>query len=427
MTTNTSKTTDKVEENSTTNAGDETNKDTSKKVDRVEELPDRKTRSGKTVIGEQNVTEKKPRVIKKTKQEKPKQELIPKPVSRKRKKIERVEPTETPVEHKQKKRKIQPGSVKEQPQELPGWGGWKDIFLVGMELNLYDEAYKIEWDFDHLYDKLIDENSELNTAKYVYLFGTTEPQLVEKHGLCYVPVIVAVVGDVAPPSKVGINSVQMTEETILDMNKMKMAWVPAHVENLDFKKGEENNVYMLSCKLRRNMLKHMKEEDVRKYEYCLPFYFKPTTFLSDSDANTEISVVMTIEGRGIMVSFDYANDSLKDCVTDACEDNDLDFGKYKDTIKDAINEEVKKQKDTLEAKNVEKKKMLDALSDNEKKGLNEMKFYKFYPQNKDPVVTGKMSAFINRYYGNADAKYGGPDATPEVQDTGLLSFGGQQQ
>ncbi|KAL0479625.1 hypothetical protein AKO1_007701 [Acrasis kona] len=400
----------------------------SKKVDRVQELPERTTRSGKVVIGEQNITENpRKRRIRKEKKETEKQKdiIIPKAVTRKRKKIERAETAEKPLYERggaRKKLKIQKGSVKDQP-EYSTWQGWKEIFLVGMELNQYDETYKIDWDFDHLEEMLEDEDSEINGARYLYLFGSTEPQLVEKHGLSYVPVIVAAVGDVPPPSKVGINSVQMTEEKIIEMSSMKMAWVPFDIDHLS--KKDQQHTFMLHCKLRRNQVKFMKEEEARAYEYCLPYFFRPDSLLDDSDNTTEVSVITTIEGRGIMINFDWKSDSLNDTVEATCDDNDLDIDKHGATVKEEIKKEVAKQKKANEEKDAEKKSMLDAIPDKEKEAMNKMKFFKFYPQNKDPSVTEFMSPFINRYYGKAQTVLPPiPEKKNEVESTGftLLSF-----
>lgn len=42
-----------------------------------------------------------------------------------------------------------------------------------------------------------------------------------------VPVIVAVVGNIDPPTKLGVTSVHMAKEDILDMSTFKMKWIPA--------------------------------------------------------------------------------------------------------------------------------------------------------------------------------------------------------
>lgn len=42
----------------------------------------------------------------------------------------------------------------------------------------------------------------------------------------HIPVLIAVVGDIPPPSTLGIKSVQMEKEEIVPMKDMKMDWVP---------------------------------------------------------------------------------------------------------------------------------------------------------------------------------------------------------
>jgi hypothetical protein len=57
------------------------------------------------------------------------------------------------------------------------WNGWKQIYLVGTEWDLYDEVYKYNWDFTHLQNKLQDENDTELNGKYLYLFGVTERKI----------------------------------------------------------------------------------------------------------------------------------------------------------------------------------------------------------------------------------------------------------
>ncbi|GKF20629.1 heat intolerant 4-like protein, partial [Tanacetum coccineum] len=94
-------------------------------------------------------------------------------------------------------------------------------------------------------------------------------QLIE-HVFCNV--IEQVVSPFPPSVKIGINSVQRAAEEIVDMKHMKMDWVPyipygkrgASIERLN------SQIFILSCVQRRAALKHLKEDRVKKFEYCLP-------------------------------------------------------------------------------------------------------------------------------------------------------------
>nr|GEW77832.1 protein heat intolerant 4-like [Tanacetum cinerariifolium] len=74
-----------------------------------------------------------------------------------------------------------------------------------------------------------------------------------------------------PPSvKTGINSIQRAAKEIVDMKQMKIDWIPyipygkrgALVERLN------SQNFILSCVQRRAALKHLKEDRVKKFEYC---------------------------------------------------------------------------------------------------------------------------------------------------------------
>uniref|UniRef100_A0A804N0S9 Uncharacterized protein n=2 Tax=Zea mays TaxID=4577 RepID=A0A804N0S9_MAIZE len=76
--------------------------------------------------------------------------------------------------------------------------------------------------------KALEEGGELH-GKTVYLFGSTEPQLLDVNGeskIVLIPIVVAVDCPFPPSDKIGINSVQRENEEIVPMKAMKMAWVP---------------------------------------------------------------------------------------------------------------------------------------------------------------------------------------------------------
>ncbi|CAI5956718.1 unnamed protein product [Closterium sp. NIES-64] len=154
-----------------------------------------------------------------------------------------------------------------------------------------------------------DEGGPLHD-KRVYLFGCTEPQLVHWKGkdkVVHVPAVVAVLppfallgklgirvlspfapsdklgiksvlSPFAPSDKLGIKSVQMETEMIVPMREMKMDWIPFIPDTTgrgsDLRR-HRSNIFTLKCIQRRAGLRQMKQERVKKFEYCLPYNFLP--------------------------------------------------------------------------------------------------------------------------------------------------------
>jgi len=48
------------------------------------------------------------------------------------------------------------------------------------------------------------------------------------------------------------------------------------------------------------------------------------------------------------------------------------------------------------------KQRIDDLGEKKQKALEELKVYKYYPQNEDPDVSPFKATFVNRYYGHAN-------------------------
>lgn len=324
------------------------------------------------------------------------------------------------------------------------WQDWKEIYLVGTEWYAYDGVYDIEWDFDHLrkqlaiHDDYLDESedesededgekaqdgekSEKNggadksekkksnvgekldlEGKNVFVFGSTEPQMFQGK-LRHIPVLIVVVGTITPPCKIGINSVQMEQEEILDMKDMKMSWVPYVPRSQQSKVlslRNQTNIYFLHCKQRRSALKRMKDMDVRRYEYALPYFIRPSTYLNDVDEGTEVNFVYAPDGKRAMnLSFDWEMDDREEWLQETCENNDLDVEKDKEALMAELRSQVLAAKKAIADRKKERQETLDAIPDEEKKALDEMKFYKFYPMK--PDVSEFKSSYINRYYGHA--------------------------
>lgn len=121
----------------------------------------------------------------KTKVEVEEKKEIKEPKKRKRanrslmKKIEiPKENVETKKVEKKPKKRVKIGSTIETIERH--WNEWKEIFLVGTEWNIYEQTYNVNWDFDHLFEKLASKEDKDFNGKYLYLFGSTERKLKKK-------------------------------------------------------------------------------------------------------------------------------------------------------------------------------------------------------------------------------------------------------
>ncbi|PXF46867.1 hypothetical protein BWQ96_03396 [Gracilariopsis chorda] len=282
---------------------------------------------------------------------------------------------------------------------------WKEVYLAGTEWDQINGVYKEQWDFDHLDESLTDGDL---SGKKVHLFGATEPQLImvdeddTKGEVVPIPIIVAVVSDVAPPSTVGLKSVQRTTEDIVPMSKLRISWQAYAPPNVAFRAKFKPNVYVLKCNQRFVSLKPKGEEAVHKYDYVLPYFFHPDK-QEDDTVDTVVQVLVELEGRQtpLMCEFDYELDELDEFVEETVRDNELDKEKHVEPLKTYIRESVRNMKMRHKAEKEEKKRRIDEMSKEELEGIRNMKLIKFYPQNEWPDVSKVKSRFINRYYGHA--------------------------
>ncbi|KAL0709291.1 hypothetical protein Bca4012_016269 [Brassica carinata] len=299
------------------------------------------------------------------------------------------------------------------PQEEPEYfedernleGLWKAAFPVGTEWDQLDALYEFNWDFKHL-EEALEEEGGLLSGKKVFLFGCTEPQLVPFKGankILHVPAVVAVESPFPPSDKIGITSVQREVEEIIPMKTMKMDWLPyiplenrgRQVDRMKFQ------IFVLGCTRRRAALRHMKEDLVKKYEYCLPYFYQP--FKEDElEQSTEVQIMFPSEPP-VVCEFDWEFDELEEFVNKLIEEEALP-AEQKDEFKEYVKTQVRAaKKANREAKDA-RRKAIEEMSEDTKQAFQSMKFYKFYPlpSTETPDVSGVKSPFINRYYGKAD-------------------------
>ncbi|XWS44852.1 hypothetical protein CRYUN_Cryun15aG0084800 [Craigia yunnanensis] len=281
---------------------------------------------------------------------------------------------------------------------------WKATFPVGTEWDQLDTVYQFNWNFSNL-EAAFEEGGKLYGQK-VYLFGCTEPQLVPYKGenkvIC-IPVIVAVVSPFPPSDKIGINSVQREAEEIVPMKQMKMDWVPyIPLENRDSQVDRlKSQIFILSCTQRRVALKQMTIDRLKKYEYCLPYFYQP--FKEDElEQSTEVQIIFPAEPKPIFCEFDWELDELDEFTDKLIEEEELDKDQkadFKEFVKEKVREAKKANRQAREAR----KKALEEMSEETKAAFESMRFYKFYPvQTPDtPDVSNVKAPFINRYYGKA--------------------------
>lgn len=414
----------RVKRETTTTTSAATN--TRSKSPSIQERPKRETTAKKptpaTTTAPKKTTTKK--VVKKT-VSKPKAKPTPRPKAKSQKK-KKEEPTEKEEEKTDSSTStsitssttssatsgdVVDNSVKDddfyetEDSDVASWRGWKEIFLVGTEWQNYEQVFKVKWDFEHLHEKL----DEPITKKPfdVYLWGTTEPQMVQfksgRETIVYIPVIIAVLTTHPPPSTVGITSV-MREETFVPFKDFKLNWVPYSfspifpIKQNATKKGEKPDFYALQCGQRQKAVKSLSETKSTNYSYVLPYMFFPEK--PGDEQNTNVNVVTTMDGKGVTFEYDWDMDDFDEVLKEVKEEHGFDDTQMSQ-IKEILEDEIKKAKQKNKDKKAERKAKIDGMSKEEKDSLKSIQFYKFYPQNTDPKIAPFINPFINRYYGKA--------------------------
>lgn len=295
---------------------------------------------------------------------------------------------------------------------------WLDVYLSGTEWEQLASVHDYPWDFEHLDAALTD--GPLSSGGQVHLFGCTEPQLIpakegdENGTLVVIPVVVAALSARPPPAMVGIKSVQRAEEEIAPMASLRMGWHARPADNAPRRAAPPARVFVLKCSERRARLKNMNEAAVHKYDYVLPWVLKPEAPQEAPVTNVQVLVddLAGWEKRApLMVDYDFEMDEMDEFVDETIEDNDLDKAKHGKRVKEAIVAAVRAQKLKLKAERDAHQKRIDDIAPEDRESLKGMKVFKFYPANgpeneddecKYPDVSKAKSAYINRYYGQAD-------------------------
>ncbi|KAJ6798887.1 Uncharacterized protein M6B38_212490 [Iris pallida] len=279
---------------------------------------------------------------------------------------------------------------------------WQAAFPVGTEWDNMDKLSEINWNFTNL-ESAFEEGGELH-GKKVYMFGCTEPQMLEVNGerkVTLVPIVVVVVSPIPPSDKIGIKSVQRETEEIIPMKAMKMAWIPyIPLEDRDKEVVRlKTQIYTMGCTQRRSALKHLKIERVKQYDYCLP-YIQPLK-ADEHEDDTVVDIMYPLEPP-IVCDFDWELDELEEFTDRLIKDEELPEDQ-KDAFKEYVKEQVRERKRTQRQAKEARKKAIEDIDPETRAAFENMRFYKFYPvQTPDtPDISEVKVAYINRYYGKA--------------------------
>ncbi|XP_010681096.2 protein HEAT INTOLERANT 4 [Beta vulgaris subsp. vulgaris] len=281
---------------------------------------------------------------------------------------------------------------------------WKEVFPVGTEWDQMHLVYQYNWNFTNL-ENAFEEGGVLH-GKRVYLFGCTEPQMVpfkDEMKITQVPVVVAVVSPFPPSDKIGIKSVQRVAEEIVPMKRMKMDWVPyVPLENRDIMAERlHSEIFILRCTQRRSALRHLKEERVKTFEYCLPYFYQPLQE-DELEQSTVVPILYEMDLKPVFCEFDWEFDEVEEFTEKLITEEELP-SEEKDKFEEYVKEKVRDAKKANREARQARKKALEEMSEETKNAFENMRFYKFYPvaSSDTPDVSGVKAHFINRYYGKA--------------------------
>ncbi|KAL2907196.1 Protein HEAT INTOLERANT 4 [Bienertia sinuspersici] len=281
---------------------------------------------------------------------------------------------------------------------------WREVFPVGTEWDQMHLVYQFDWNFTNL-ENAFDEGGVLH-GKRVYLFGCTEPQMVpfkNEMKIIQIPVVVAVVSPFPPSDKIGINSVQREAEEIVPMKRMKMDWVPyVPLENRDtMAERLKSEIFILRCTQRKSALRHLKEDRVKTYEYCLPYFYQPLKE-DELEQSTEVQILYEMDEKPVFCEFDWDLDELEEFTDSLISEEQLPAD-HKESFKNFVREKVREAKKANREAREARKKALEEMNQETKAAFENMRFYKFYPvpTPNTPDLSGVKVAYINRYYGKA--------------------------
>ncbi|KAG6538432.1 hypothetical protein ZIOFF_003553 [Zingiber officinale] len=268
---------------------------------------------------------------------------------------------------------------------------WQAAFPVGTEWDNMDKLCEINWCFSNL-ESACDEGGELH-GKTVYLFGSTEAQMLNVNGIekvVLIPIVVAVDSPIPPSDKIGVKSVQREKEDVISMKTMKMEWIPYIPLEDRLDTAWDNDVWAWadvvfitlikltsSC---RAALKHLRIERVKQYDYCLPcvFVVDLQSLKADEDEDDTVVNIMFPLEPPIVCDFDWEMDEIEEFIDNLIKEEVLPEDK-KDEFKEYVKQQVRERRNALRQAKEARKKAIEDMDPKTRDAMENMKFYKFYP------------------------------------------------
>ncbi|KAF8081309.1 hypothetical protein N665_0893s0007 [Sinapis alba] len=278
---------------------------------------------------------------------------------------------------------------------------WKAAFPVGTEFEHLDAIYGFNWDFKNLEEAL--EEGGILHGKKVYVFGFAEPQHFvddkKQEHLIHVPTVVVIDSTIEPSNKVAIASIQSAKEETITMKEMRMGWFPYIPLQERDKQVERTNSRIFTLP-RRAALRNMKVERVKKFEYCLPYFSKPLREEDELPQSTLVDILFPSDPPVYCV-FDWEFDNLEEFTNQRIEEEVLS-AELKTEFKEFVKESVRAARRANREARDARRREVEEMSQDTRQVFENMKVYKFYPQNSPDFARNMQKVtFINRYYGNA--------------------------
>ena len=272
----------------------------------------------------------------------------------------------------------------------------KSVFIVGQEMSSYRDYQDGKWDFGHLL-KVTQKLLSDNPGKKAYLFGQAEPKDLKTRGNLFcienVPVIVVVLCEEEPPSKLGITTVQKEEEEIVPMKDFGMSWCPASAI-VNSKIAQK--IYFLDCKIRFQSRQIHQVQELALLQ-AIPYILQSkdvpespedVTFAKFTYLSAEHNKTITdVYEKGLVSRKEWIGDMVEEHQLDPSEQEKIDK-----CIKAAF-----KTKRTLVAHD-HALKLHTVTSEPNQTAWDQALCVKVYPSNLDEKF---KCTKINRYYGDA--------------------------
>lgn len=297
----------------------------------------------------------------------------------------------------------------------------KRVWLVGQDLESYEDVLSHPWDFSHMLPS-IETELEKNPKICAYVFGSTEPQQFNlldddktEIRVIPVPVMIAILSEIPPPSLLGITSIQSSKEKIVDMRDLKMSWYALQPDIRQRRKKPRDEIttdvhsriFVLDCRLRNyGRGPYIREERRKIFEYALPYILRPQDVPNEPRPVTHATAeyISRHTGKRIEFVFDKEIDRLATFIPTLIEDEGLNEDEF-DDIKEALKSAFKSKR-AAEASRLEAlQATISKLSDKERTAMETLQTRKYYPKSEllgDQMERYKTD-FINRYYGRANS------------------------